>query len=100
MAQGAAYERDGRVYFRGRAAARRAVPDEAAALRLAAEYGDHPDDPRKDDPFDVAVWQPGEQGEPAWESPWGPGPPRLACRVRGDGAAHVRPRGRRPGRRR
>ena len=58
MAQGAAYERDGGVFFRGRDVARRAVADEAAALRLAAEYGDRPDDPRKDDPFDVAVWQP------------------------------------------
>ena len=75
MAQGAAYERDGGVYFRGRAVARRAVADEAAALRLAAEYGDRPDDPRKDDPFDVAVWQPSGKGELAWESPWGPGRP-------------------------
>jgi L-cysteine:1D-myo-inositol 2-amino-2-deoxy-alpha-D-glucopyranoside ligase len=75
LAQGAAYERDGRVYFRGAAPARRAVPDEAAALRLAEEYGDHPDDPRKDDPFDVAVWQSVRPGEPAWESPWGPGRP-------------------------
>ncbi len=75
LAQGAAYERDGRVYFRGDAAARRAVPDDAAALRLVGEYGDHPDDPRKDDPFDVAVWQASDAGEPAWESPWGPGRP-------------------------
>jgi tRNA synthetases class I (C) catalytic domain len=75
LAQGAAYERDGRVYFRGAAAARRAMPDEAAALRLAEEYGDHPDDPRKDDPFDVAVWQSAQPGEPACESPWGPGRP-------------------------
>jgi len=75
LAQGAAYERDGRVYFRGAAAAHRAVPDEAAALRLASEYGDDPDDPRKDDPFDVAVWQTVQPGDPAWESPWGPGRP-------------------------
>jgi L-cysteine:1D-myo-inositol 2-amino-2-deoxy-alpha-D-glucopyranoside ligase len=75
MAQGAAYERDGGVYFRGRAVARRAVADEAAALRLAAEYGDRPDDPCKDDPFDVAVWQSSGKGELAWESPWGPGRP-------------------------
>ena len=75
LAQGAAYERDGRVYFRGAAAAHRAVTDETAALRLVGEYGDHPDDPRKDDPFDVAVWQSVQPGEPAWESPWGPGRP-------------------------
>jgi cysteinyl-tRNA synthetase len=75
LARGAAYERDGRVYFRGADVARRAVPDAAAALRLAAEYGDHPDDPRKDDPFDVAVWRASDDGEPAWPSPWGPGRP-------------------------
>jgi cysteinyl-tRNA synthetase len=75
LAQGAAYERDGRVYFRGAAAARRTGLDEATALRLATEYGDHPDDPLKDDPFDVAVWQAAPPVEPAWESPWGRGRP-------------------------
>ena len=73
--RGAAYERDGQVYFRGAGTAARAVPDSAAALALAAEYGDHPDDPRKDDPFDVAVWQSSRDDEPAWASPWGPGRP-------------------------
>jgi cysteinyl-tRNA synthetase len=73
--RGAAYERDGQVYFRGAEVARAAVPDQAAALRLTAEYGDRPDDPRKDDPFDVAVWQASGDGEPAWASPWGPGRP-------------------------
>ncbi len=72
---GAAYERDGQVYFRGSAVAHRAALDRAAALRLSAGYGDHPGDPRKDDPFDVAVWQASDAGEPAWESPWGPGRP-------------------------
>jgi cysteinyl-tRNA synthetase len=75
LARGAAYEREGRVYFRGAEVARRAVPDTAAALRLAAEYGDHPDDPHKDDPFDVAIWQAPGDVEPAWASPWGPGRP-------------------------
>jgi cysteinyl-tRNA synthetase len=75
LERGAAYERDGRVYFRGAAVARRAVPDAGRALRLAAEYGDHPDDPRKDDPFDVALWLASGDGEPAWASPWGPGRP-------------------------
>jgi cysteinyl-tRNA synthetase len=73
--KGAAYERDGQVYFRGSAVAHRAALDRAAALRLSAEYGDHPDDPRKDDPFDVAVWHASGAGEPAWDSPWGPGRP-------------------------
>jgi L-cysteine:1D-myo-inositol 2-amino-2-deoxy-alpha-D-glucopyranoside ligase len=75
MAKGAAYERDGAVYFRGGALVPRSVADQPTALRLAAEYGDRPDDPRKDNPFDVAVWQTAGQGEVAWESPWGPGRP-------------------------
>lgn len=74
LAQGSAYERDGQVYFRGATAAR-AVPSLEVARQLAAEYGDHPEDPRKDDPFDVAVWQGSSGDEPAWASPWGPGRP-------------------------
>jgi cysteinyl-tRNA synthetase len=73
--RGAAYQRDGHVYFRGAGVARAAIPDREDALRLSAEYGDRPDDPRKDDPFDVAVWQASGDGEPAWASPWGPGRP-------------------------
>jgi len=73
--RGAAYERAGQVYFRGAAVARQAVPDHVEALRLATEYGDRPDDPRRDDPFDVAIWQASRNGEPAWASPWGPGRP-------------------------
>jgi cysteinyl-tRNA synthetase len=79
LARGAAYERDGHVYFRGGEAARAAAEGDSlghgAALRLAAEFGDHPEDPRKDDPFDVAVWQASAGEQPAWESPWGPGRP-------------------------
>jgi cysteinyl-tRNA synthetase len=75
IAVGAAYERSGSVYFRGRAAAAQAGLDEAEARRLSAEYGGRPDDPRKDDPLDAAVWQAAEPGHPAWDSPWGPGRP-------------------------
>jgi cysteinyl-tRNA synthetase len=73
--RGAAYQRDGQVYFRGAAAAREAVPDRELALRLATEYGDDPADPAKDDPFDVAVWRSSKSGEPGWASPWGTGRP-------------------------
>jgi cysteinyl-tRNA synthetase len=45
------------------------------ALGLSSEYGGRLDDPAKDDPLDVAVWQAGEPGHPAWESPWGRGRP-------------------------
>ena len=32
-------------------------------------------DPRKKDPLDFALWKSAKEGEPAWESPWGPGRP-------------------------
>jgi cysteinyl-tRNA synthetase len=32
-------------------------------------------DPRKRHPMDFALWKSGKPGEPAWESPWGPGRP-------------------------
>ncbi|MFF5989619.1 class I tRNA ligase family protein [Prauserella flavalba] len=72
---GVAYERGGGVYFRGERVAERAGLGEEEALRLATEYGGRPDDPAKEHPLDVAVWQPGEPGYPAWDSPWGPGRP-------------------------
>src|SRR6516162_809634 len=72
---GVAYTREGNVYFRGQGVTSRVGLDRAEALRLSAEYGGRPDDPVKDDPLDVAVWQASETGHPAWESPWGPGRP-------------------------
>jgi cysteinyl-tRNA synthetase len=75
LAAGAGYVRAGSVYFRGEPAVRGSGLDRAAALRLSAEYGGRPDDPAKDDPLDVAVWQAGEPGHPAWDSPWGRGRP-------------------------
>jgi L-cysteine:1D-myo-inositol 2-amino-2-deoxy-alpha-D-glucopyranoside ligase len=75
LAVGAAYARQGSVYFRGEPAVRRSGLDRGTASRLSAEYGGRPDDPAKDDPLDVAVWQAGEPGHPAWDSPWGRGRP-------------------------
>ncbi|HXT94493.1 MAG TPA: class I tRNA ligase family protein [Trebonia sp.] len=75
LAARAAYVRDGSVYFRGEPAVRRSGLDRDTALRLSAEYGGRPDDAAKDDPLDVAVWQAGEPGHPAWDSPWGRGRP-------------------------
>jgi cysteinyl-tRNA synthetase len=72
---GAAYSREGSVYFRGQGVASRAGLDQAGALRLMEEFSGRPGDPAKDDPMDVAVWQAGEPGHPAWDSPWGPGRP-------------------------
>ncbi|HEY7430405.1 MAG TPA: class I tRNA ligase family protein [Streptosporangiaceae bacterium] len=80
---GAAYASHGSVYFGGEGVAARAGLDRDAALRLSAEYGGRPEDPAKDDPLDIAVWQAhgpanwqaGEAEHPAWQSPWGPGRP-------------------------
>ncbi len=32
-------------------------------------------DPNKRDPMDFVLWKAAKQGEPSWESPWGPGRP-------------------------
>jgi cysteinyl-tRNA synthetase len=71
---GAAYERDGSVYFRGSLVDRGGLTD-AAALDLYESRGGKPDDANKDDPFDSAVWQASAEGEPMWQSPWGAGRP-------------------------
>ncbi|GAA4546978.1 cysteine--tRNA ligase [Pseudonocardia xishanensis] len=69
LAADAAYEREGFVYFRGASLAR------DGGLELLAEQGDDPTDPLRDDPYDVPVWRPSGEGDPAWPSPWGPGRP-------------------------
>ncbi len=75
LQRGAAYQRDGQVYFRGAGMPGRAGLDRHTALRLSEEYGDQPGDAARDDPFDVPVWQSSHGDEPAWDSPWGPGRP-------------------------
>ncbi|MEM7340433.1 MAG: cysteine--tRNA ligase [Actinomycetota bacterium] len=49
--------------------------DRETMLRLAAERGGYPDDPNKRDPLDFILWQPSAEGEPSWETKWGPGRP-------------------------
>jgi len=44
-------------------------------IKLSAERGADPDDPRKHDPLDFILWQESIPGEPRWESPWGLGRP-------------------------
>ena len=75
LEKGVAYEREGTVYFRGAGVHERAGLDRERALGLAAERGGKPDDPRKDDPLDVPLWQRSAPGEPSWPSPWGAGRP-------------------------
>jgi cysteinyl-tRNA synthetase len=70
-----AYVRSGSVYFRGAEVPVRAGLDRDAALALSREFNDEPDDPDKQDPFDVAIWRATKDGAPAWPIPWGPGRP-------------------------
>jgi cysteinyl-tRNA synthetase len=69
-----AYEIEGDVYFRvGRDAdygrlSRRPTDEMRAGARLGVDM-------RKEDPADFALWKSAKPGEPAWESPWGPGRP-------------------------
>ena len=76
--QGYAYEAGGAVYFDVSAFPRfgqLSHLDRDEMLRLAEEHGGNPDDPNKSDPLDFVLWQPSADGEPAWESLWGPGRP-------------------------
>jgi L-cysteine:1D-myo-inositol 2-amino-2-deoxy-alpha-D-glucopyranoside ligase len=82
VADGYAYVSDGFVYYdvrgdRDFGVLARAVGlnDYNAMLQVANERGNYPDDPRKKDPLDFVLWQAQAPGEPAWNSPWGPGRP-------------------------
>lgn len=69
-----AYEVEGNVYFSvarfseyGKLSKRR-LEELQAGARVEV-------DERKKDPLDFALWKASKPGEPAWESPWGPGRP-------------------------
>ena len=72
--KGAAYPLEGDVYFRVRndpnygKLSGRNLDDMRAGVRKEA-------DDRKEDPMDFALWKSAKPGEPAWDSPWGPGRP-------------------------
>ncbi|HMO55864.1 MAG TPA: cysteine--tRNA ligase [Roseiflexaceae bacterium] len=69
-----AYAAAGDVYFRVAAdddygkLSGRSVEDMLAGTRFEV-------DERKESPADFALWKAAKPGEPAWESPWGPGRP-------------------------
>jgi L-cysteine:1D-myo-inositol 2-amino-2-deoxy-alpha-D-glucopyranoside ligase len=75
LTTGHAYERDGFVYFRGDGVATRSGLSEKEALEKSRDFGDQPDDTHRESPFDVPVWRPSPEDEPAWPSPWGWGRP-------------------------
>lgn len=49
--------------------------DRDRMLEIYPERGGDPDRPGKKDPLDCVVWRGRRDGEPSWESPWGPGRP-------------------------
>jgi cysteinyl-tRNA synthetase len=74
IARGYAYEAGGDVYFRvqadpdyGKLSGRR-LEDMIAGTRFEV-------DERKESAADFALWKSAKPGEPAWDSPWGPGRP-------------------------
>jgi len=80
--RGYAYVSEGCVFYDVRhdpdfGAMARAIglEDYYAMLTTANEHGNFPNDTRKRDPLDFVLWQAQAPGEPAWESPWGPGRP-------------------------
>jgi cysteinyl-tRNA synthetase len=90
IARGLAYAVDGDVYYAVRAFAgygklsHRSLEDLQAGARVEV-------DERKHDPLDFALWKASRPGEPAWDSPWGPGRPgwhiecsAMACKYLGE----------------
>ncbi len=82
--KGHAYAVEGDVYFRvasfkdyGKLSKRR-LEDLKAGARVEV-------DERKTDPLDFALWKASKPGEPAWDSPWGPGRPgwHIECTAMG-----------------
>ncbi len=70
-----AYVVDGTVYARTRDARHRCGLSEADAVGLAREFGDEPDDGRREHPLDVVLWRAVAGEDVGWPSPWGRGRP-------------------------
>ena len=76
--QGHAYEAGGAVYFDVSTYPRFGQVShysEEQMLAFAAERGGNVDDPNKRNALDFVLWQPSAEGEPSWETLWGPGRP-------------------------
>jgi L-cysteine:1D-myo-inositol 2-amino-2-deoxy-alpha-D-glucopyranoside ligase len=76
--RGHAYQAGGAVYFDVSTFPRFGQVshyDEATMLAFAAERGGNVEDPHKRNALDFVLWQPSAEGEPTWESLWGPGRP-------------------------
>lgn len=86
----AAYVADGDVYFRvekdkdyGKLSGRK-LEDMNAGARIRV-------DDRKEHPMDFAVWKAAKPGEPAWDSPWGPGRPGWHIECSAMNLSHLGP---------
>lgn len=85
-----AYEVDGDVYFRveadkdyGKLSGRK-LEDMNAGARIRV-------DDRKENPMDFAIWKAAKPGEPAWDSPWGPGRPGWHIECSAMNLSHLGP---------
>ena len=72
--RGHAYQANGDVYFRVRSKADYGKLSGRDVDALMAGARVEPGE-QKEDPADFALWKGAKEGEPAWESPWGPGRP-------------------------
>ncbi len=72
--KGAAYAVDGNVYFSVSSFPGYGKLSRRDREQMVAGARVEPDE-RKKDPLDFALWKSSKPGEPAWESPWGPGRP-------------------------
>ena len=72
--KGYAYEVNGDVYFRTKKfeGYGQLIGQNLEDLQAGARINV---DERKEDPMDFAIWKAQKPGEPAWQSPWGPGRP-------------------------
>jgi cysteinyl-tRNA synthetase len=77
--KGFAYASQGDVYYSvrkfdgyGKLSGRKLEDMQAGA---SGRVDEDPDAPKKQDPFDFALWKAAKPGEPAWDSPWGSGRP-------------------------
>ena len=89
---GHAYVAGGNVYYAVESfAAFGAVSQLQASewLPIANERGNVPDDPNKRRPLDFVLWQAQKPGEPAWDSPWGPGRPGWHIECSTMSSAHL-----------
>lgn len=82
LTAGAAYVVDGDVYYDIAAFPGYGKLSGRTSDELEAVHRIDPD-PRKHRPLDFALWKAAKPGEPAWDSPWGPGRPgwHIECSV-------------------